>query len=115
MYQIQNLTADANQTQNLVLPDGTIVQFSMTYAPQQYCWFANIVYGTFILNGLMLSNNPNLLFQWKNILPFGLGCFSTQDREPTQQQDFFANEAQLYVLTIAEVAEYQTYLEGGSL
>lgn len=115
MLAVQNLTADANQTQNLVLPDGTIVTLTISYYPQQQGWsITNLTYGTFVLQGLWIVNTPNMLRQWKNLIPFGLACFSTQNREVTQQQDFATNEAQLFVLTSEEVLEYEDYLQGGS-
>lgn len=112
MYQVQNTTTNALQQQNLILPDGTIINFVIRYAPLQYGWFLDLSYGQFSLNGLRITNSPNMLFQWKNILPFGLACFSTEGREATQQEDFASGEATLYVLTAAEVQAYIDYLEG---
>lgn len=115
MFTIQNITSDAKQTQNVVLPDGTIMGLSLYYSAQQQCWtITELTYGTFTLQGLQITNQPNMLRQWKNLLPFGLACFSTQNREPTQQQDFVSQEAQLFVLTSAEVQEYEQYLQGGN-
>ena len=114
MYQIQNLTADPIQQQNLVLPDGTIVGMTINYSPRQYCWYiSELTYGSFTLQGLQITNSPNMLRQWQNIITFGLACFSAQDREPSQQQDFFTNEAQLYILEMSEVLEYEEYLSSG--
>lgn len=113
MYQVQNITADAVQQQNLVLPDGTIVSLSLIYITQQYGWFiTNLTYGSFIINNLRITNSPNMLFQFKNQIPFGLACFSTENREPTQQADFFSGEANLYILTPSEVNDYVQFLEG---
>lgn len=115
MYQIQNTTGDALQQQTLILPDGSNAVLTMYYSSQQQAWFIqNLTYGTFILQGVQITNEPNILYQWKNQLPFGLACFSTENREPTQQQDFFSGEATLYILSQAEVLEYETYLTGGS-
>lgn len=116
MYQIQNLGANAIQQQRLVLPNGTLLSLTVSYFPQQYGWFiTNMVYGSIILNGIRITNSPNMLYQFKNTLPFGLACFSTQGREPTQIGDFQSGEASLYILTAAEVLEYEAYLGGGSL
>lgn len=112
MYQVQNITSDALQQQTLVLPDGTFLVITLNYKPLQYGWFANLTYGTFELDGLRITNSPNMLFQFRNLLPFGLACISTANREPTQQQDFLSGEAALYVLSKDEMAEYVQYLEG---
>ena len=116
MFQVQILTADAVQQQNLILPDGTITSLTIMYSPQQQGWFiVELDYGTFILQGVRITNSPNILFQFKNQLPFGLACFSTENREPTQQEDFFSGEAVLYILNSSEVQEYANYLQGKGL
>lgn len=112
MYPIQNLTDDTLQSQNLVLPDGSIITFQMYFIPQQTGWFiTNIAYKNFQTQGLRICNSPNMLYQFRNVIPFGLACASTQDREPTQQGDFLSGASLLYVLTEDEVNQYVTFLE----
>jgi hypothetical protein len=116
MLQIQRITNNALQQQTLVLPNGKSFSMTMYFVPMQYGWFlTNITYGTFILNGLRITNNPNMLYQWQNKIPFGLGCFSTANREPSQQDDFSSGASKLYILTQAECVEYATYISGGAL
>jgi hypothetical protein len=112
MYQIQQISDSARQNQTLTLPDGTQINISMYYSNLQQGWFfSNITYGTFVLNGLRITVNPNMLYQWKNILPFGINCFSdSTTREPSQQEDFSSGLFKMYVLSAAEVAEYTAYL-----
>jgi hypothetical protein len=111
MYQISQITSDPSQTQTLTLPDNSIITFSLYYAPQQYCWFADVTYNTFELLGLMITASPNMLRQWKNQIPFGLSCNTLLLREPTQQQDFLSNAFQLFILSPEDVQEYEAYLE----
>lgn len=116
MLQIQKITDDPLQTQTIVLPAGDSFTFTMYYVPLQYGWFiTNFVYGSFVLNGLRICNNPNMLYQWQNLLPFGLACFTASNREPTQQEDFVSGASNLYILTQAEVLAYTAYINGGSL
>lgn len=113
MYLIQQITTDANQSQTLVLPDGTSVAIVMYYSSIQQGWFfLSITYQSFLVQGLRITNNPNLLQQWRNSIPFGIGCFSVNNREPYLIQDFAQSASSLYILTSDEVASYQTYLEG---
>jgi hypothetical protein len=115
MFPINNITANALQTQTLVLPSGQSFSITMYYKPMQFGWFfTNITYKTFTLNSMRIVNNPNLLYQWQDLLPFGLCCFSPSQREPTQQQDFSSGASNLYILTAAEVAAYATYIQGGA-
>lgn len=118
MFLIQQITSDARQKQNLVITsgdasNGTIVTLEMYFASQQYGWFiTSLVYQNFTLEGFRIINSPNMLQQFKNQIPFGLACFSSQDREPTQQQDFSSGASSLYLLSEDEVAEYTEFLSG---
>lgn len=112
MLQIQQITSDPNQAQTVILQDGTQLQMSLYYSVGQYGWFMNLQYGSnFTLNGVRVTVSPNILRQWGNELPFGLGCFqTTAPREPTQQQDFSSGLFQLYILSSTEVTEYNQFL-----
>lgn len=114
--QITNITDAPNQTQTLILPNGNSFTLTLYYIDLQYGWFiTNLTYGTFILNSVRVTNNPNMLYQWQNLIPFGLACFSPSLREPTQLQDFASGASNLYVLTQAECQAYAAYLSGGPL
>ena len=114
MYLIQQITTDPLQTQTLILPDGSQANLTISFAPQQYAWFIlNLTYGTFVLEGMQITTNPNMLNQWRNSLPFGLACFVDGNREPTQQQDFASGAAKLYLLSQSEVSDYAAFLASG--
>lgn len=109
------VTADPLQSQIVSLPNGVGMQLQLYYRPIQQGWFINtLVYQNFTLNTLRITNQVNLLRQWKNIIPFGLGCFSTGNREPSLLQDFSSGQSALYILDAAEVAFYESVLVGGS-
>lgn len=114
MYEIQNLTNDPKQKQTLVLPDGTQIKIEIRFVPMQLGWFiTNITYQTFQLEGIRICNSPDLLYQYRNQLPFGLACFSTfVGREPSQQDDFLSKASTLYILTQEEVEQYTELLSG---
>lgn len=114
MYLIQNITSDSLQSQNITLEDGSIISLTIYFRPMQYGWFINsLAYKDFTLNGLRITNNPNMLYQWKNLLPFGLACFSKSNREPSLQEDFSSGASNLYILTSDEVEEYTEIISGG--
>lgn len=116
MNLIGNLTTAPRQKTNFVLDDGTSFAFTIYFVPMQYGWFiTNLTYQNFSLNGFRVVNNANMLFQWQNILPFGIGCFSPSQREPTLQQDFATAASQLFVLNQAECEAYASYIKGGPL
>lgn len=115
MLLIQQLTSDPLQSQNLVLPDGSQLTLTIYFSPMQLGWFiTSLIYGAFTLNGLRITNSPDMLYQFKNEIPFGLACFTKGNREPSQQQDFSSGASSLYILTSAEVEQYSEFLANGS-
>lgn len=113
MYEIQQVTSDARQKQNLILPDGSILSLTIYFIPMQYGWFiTELIYEGFVLNGVRITNSPNILHQFKNQIPFGLACFSKSGREPSQKEDFSSGASKLYILTEEEVRYYSEQLSG---
>lgn len=185
MYNLQQITNDPLQSQEITLPDGSAFELTLYFIPMQYCWLIqSLVYGSpvqttgttvagsnqiaslgslsgilvgqtisavgitsgtkvtaigdttitmsapatagkvagavaflnngdFILQGVRISVSPNILHQWRNQIPFGIGC-TCSGREPTQQNDFASGAANLYLLTQQEVNQYAEFLSGGS-
>lgn len=113
MQVIQQITSAPCQQQKITLLDGTTFQMTMRFVEMQYGWFfTSIIYGDFTLNNLRISNQPNMMHQFKNQIPFGIGCFSLSDREPSQLEDFSSGSSKLYLLSAAEVSAYSEYLSG---
>lgn len=114
MFLIQQVTNNPNQKQTLVLQDGTSLTMTIQFVPMQYGWFiTELTYQTFTLRGLRVTNSPNMLHQFRNQLPFGLACFSSANREPSQQDDFSSGASTLYLLSAAEVEQYTEFLAHG--
>lgn len=112
MQLIQKISTDSYQTQTVRLDDGTSFVMTLYFVPMQYGWFiTELVYGDFVLKNLRVTNQPNMLYQWRNKLPFGLFCITDGGREPSQLEDFATGVARLYVLSPAEMAEYTEFLE----
>lgn len=115
MYLITQITDAPLQSMNLVLPDSSIVQMQIYFIPMQQGWFIrSLIYNTFQINGFRITNNPNLLLQFQNQIPFGLACFSTANREPSLQQDFSSGASLLYILDQMECQEYYALLQAGT-
>lgn len=113
MFKIEQVTDYPLQTQTIVIPDGSSFQITIRFVSMQFGWFINrISYGTFELNGLRITNSPNMLYQFQNQIPFGLACFSQSSREPSLAQDFLTEYSELYVLDQADVELYQGILNG---
>lgn len=114
MLQIQRITSNPLQKQTLVLDDGTSFSIIMYFRAIQKGWFiTELVYGDFLLTELRITNSPNMLYQFQNQIPFGLACYSTNNREPGLQEDFSSGASKLYILSAAEVAEYTAFIRSG--
>lgn len=113
MFQVNQITQDPLQSQSLILPDGTTIDMTLYFIQQQQGWFFNsLSYGTFVLTGMRISNSPNMMQQYRNLIPFGIACYSANDREPSLIGDFSSGSSVLYILTSAEVAAYTAFLNG---
>jgi hypothetical protein len=112
MNKIDNITADPNQTTKLVLADGSIVVLSLVYFPSIQRWMASIIYGTFQVNNINVSVNPNFMREWRNIIPFGLACFTTDGIDPVYLEDFQDEKASLYLLDEADVLDIEATVLG---
>lgn len=100
----------------LILPNGFQTTLGINFYPMQFGWFiTSLTYQTFTLNGLRITNNPNMLHQFQNIIPFGLACYSSQNREPSQQNDFSSGASLLYILSSDEVEEVTNLYQIGSI
>jgi len=115
MYKITSITDVPLQKMNIVLPEGNgELSLTMYYVSLQYGWFfTNLTYIDFTVNNFRVCNSLNMLHQFKNILPFGLACYTKGNREPTQIKDFSSGASVLYVLTAEEVAAVNGVITGG--
>lgn len=114
MKLIQQITDAPLQTQKFVLDDANSFLITIYFVPRQQGWFiTNLTFNTFILNGIRISNSVNMLHQFHNIIPFGLACISTANREPSLQKDFSSGASRIYVLSKDETTQYAEYLKIG--
>ncbi len=114
MFRINQISSDPRQIQKLVLEDGTQLTLRLYFSINQQSWFIEqLTYQDFELNCLRITNSPNMLHQFRNQIPFGLACFTTNEREPNQQNDFVSAASILYILTAAEITQYAEFLTNG--
>lgn len=116
MFLIQQITSAPSQSMSLALQDGTYLTLTMYFMPMQQTWvIRQLTYNDFTLYGLRITVSPNMLNQWRNQLPFGLGCFTNEGREPSLAEDFSSGAFKMYLLSEEETNEYAEYLiSGGS-
>jgi hypothetical protein len=107
MLLILGLTEAPLQKTAQVLPDGSIATFTFYYMPMQQNWFIReLEYEGRIIRNIRITTYPNVLDQWRNILPFGLACVTVDNRNPSFQEDFATGASKLYILDESDVDAY---------
>lgn len=113
MLKIDAITSDPYQKHTLFLPSGKSLSIIIYFRPLQYGWFIEeLIYEEFEVRGIRICNLPNILLQFINQIPFGLACFSRDNREPTLQEDFISGASELFLLDEPEKEEYLRILRG---
>lgn len=110
---IDNLTGFADQLSVLQLPDGTVANMELIFNGTTERWTMNIVYGNFVCSGIGVCCYPNVLRQWRNILPFGIACTTSDQTDPFNINDFASGRALLYILSAADVQAVEIQIFGG--
>ncbi len=110
MKQITSITNDANQLLTMVLDDGTRVNMTLSYWPAQLGWFYSLTYGAFEVSNRRMVNSPNMLRQFRSIIPFGLCCTVLDGYELLYQNDFTSGRASLYVLNPEDIIATETLI-----
>lgn len=108
---IQNISDSTPQSLNVVLPDGSTVTIVLTYRVQQSGWFFDISWGgmspPWQVSGNRLVTSPNILRQYRGVIPFGLTVTTTNNGEPTGQEDFVNGYATPLLLSETDVLDIE--------
>jgi hypothetical protein len=86
---------------------GQRIVATVRFLPSQELWMMDLVYNDFILNGIIITQAPNLLRGYKNLIPFGMACQCIDNIDPHFIDDFATQRARLYLLTAAEVEQIE--------
>jgi len=112
MKAITALTADPKQNIKIVLDDGTTASLTLEFVASQRGWFYSITRtGWTGVSRRRLVNSPNILRQFRGVIPFGFMCAVLDGQEPVYQDDFSTGRVQLYVLDQADLATMETYIQ----
>lgn len=107
MRQITEIGSEATQLLQVVGENNERIDFTLYYKPSQQSWYFDIVYLEFELRGVKMVNNPNLLRNYRNLLPFGINCIVEDGTDPYFIDDFTTGRVIVNLLTEAEVEEIE--------
>lgn len=107
MQQINTLTNDADQLMIVPLADGSELQLEFIYRPAIQRWVVNVSHPLLELKGFNVCLGPNILRQWRNLVPFGLAITATDGLDPVDISDFVTGRVSVFILSAAEVQQVE--------
>lgn len=111
MRYLNKITAEASQKFFLTGNTGQRITMNLRYMPSIQGWQMDLSYNDFTANGIHVVGSPNLLRNFKNIIPFGIACVVTDGLDPYYIDDFSSGRAVLYLLSEADVKSVETLFE----
>ena len=113
MKLISIIGEESNQVFKIIVPENNrYIDVLLSFKEKQQGWFISFEYGIFKVNGLRVVTSGNFLYQFKNLIPFGLACIVEANQEPMLKKDFSSGRAKLYLLTSAEVIQNSEVISG---
>lgn len=114
---LSGLTDQPNQQYPISLPDGSTATLSLQYWPQQVGWYYDLSWNgqtpPWQLIGQELVTAPNILRQFKNIIPFGITVSTIDGLDPTDQEDFVNGTATMVLLNASDIASIESSVYPG--
>lgn len=108
MLQITEISDSPRQKLNVVTENNEDFDLVLEYSDQQQGWFYSITFNDFVLNGARLVTGPNILRNYQNLIPFGIGILSEDGSEPIFVDDFSSGRIQFFLLNEEDVQEIET-------
>jgi hypothetical protein len=112
---IDNITDQASQLTRVILEDGTLLSLTLTYHPTIQRWVIDVSHPDLTVSGINLTQNPNILREWRNLINFGLACIAQDGVDPFDVEDFANGRVQLLSLNQDDVTSIEEEVYGGVL
>lgn len=103
MFKFTQLGNEAQQAVTMVLNENIEIPFTFEYKPNQLGWFFGFTYNGETYSNIRLTTCYNILRAYRNWLPFGLRCDTSDGGEPLNIDDFSSGYASVYLLNKEDV------------
>lgn len=113
MKTINELTVEPKQNHVFSLEDGSVINVTFEYRANQIGWFISFTYEGQSFNNRRIVTSPNMMRQFKDLIPFGFACSTTDGGEPTFQTDFENKRAVFYLLNEDDVVAVESDIING--
>ncbi len=110
---LNKIASSGSQQLFLTGNPGQRITMNLRYLPSQKLWSMDVQYLDFILQGILVMASPNMLQNYKNIIPFGIACSTVNGLDPYYIDDFTAQRASLFLLSAADVSAIEEAYFGG--
>lgn len=107
MQLIQNITSAVKQKMTLSLENNETCEFRLHFNARMEAWFFGFTYKDITIKDLKVCLHPNILRQFRNIIPFGIAFLSEKQVEPFLITAFSNNICDMYVLSQEEVQQIE--------
>ena len=108
MQEITQITSSPKQHMTLLLENNETVDFSIYFLPRQQNWFIDFSYKNITVNCMKVVLSPNILRQFKKIIPFGLKFSTDSSVEPFSLTDFSSGRIKMFILNAEDVQQTET-------
>lgn len=104
MLYINKITADPQQQITLTGIPAITIALTLRFMPRIRQWIMGVQTGTQNIQGIAVTTSPNMLRQFRHVLPFGIACLTASGLDPFTINDFSNQASNLYLLNAADVA-----------
>jgi len=111
MQKITEIDDNPKQSLDLIINGYEKAKIILEFKPNQYSWFYTIIWENFSTYNEKISNSPNLLRQYRKILPFGILVTSDTGQDP-MSIDAFTTTSVFYLLDKTEVEQIEAEFYG---
>jgi hypothetical protein len=112
MITLTEITDEPSQSFLLPIVGYADAEMTLTFKDTQSAWFMDLSWGTRKLNGLRVSTGYNILAQYASSFPFGILVSNPNKQDPLTVSAFTTDNVTLSILSEAEVAEVEAYING---
>lgn len=103
MRLINEITSEPKQNHTFALEDGTEIKIQFNYWENQSGWFMTFTWGEKTFSNRRIVTSPNMLRQFRDLIPFGFACIVEEKGEPIFKDDFETGRAKFYLLNSDDV------------
>lgn len=108
MQIVTSLTNEPNQLHTLILENNDTADLRLYYFARMQSWYIDLEYGEKVIKGLKVVLSPNLLRQFRKVLPFGLSFFADNSYvEPFEIEAFSSNRVQMGIINKEEIQDIE--------